>query len=169
MLQWWSSCMNWMWAGPSDPWTHQSFQDSQLHHKIIRIVGQFTFTISAPVPTTDQKNHMNFNLPSHNNAESWLVYAVCFGNFTLLLLLLFLLLLSAASMFSPSWLHRKEGFIGFLATHQNRISHCTKIKLESCWLLSKRRSRERDYDKLLRMTEADREGMWRTDSYFSHF
>jgi hypothetical protein len=41
--------------------------------------------------------------------------------------------------------------------------------LESCWLLSKRRSCERDYEKLLRMTDADREGMWRTDSYFLSF
>jgi hypothetical protein len=78
-----------------------------LHHKIIRIVGQFTFTISAPVPATDQ-NHMNFNLPSHNNAESWLVYAVCFGTSRCCCCFCFLfycLLLQC----SLSWLHRKEG------------------------------------------------------------
>jgi hypothetical protein len=79
-----------------------------LHHKIIRTVGQFTFTISVPVPTTDQ-NHMNLNIPSHNNAESWLVYPVCFGTSRCCCCCFCFFFYCLLLQFSLSWLHRKEG------------------------------------------------------------
>ncbi len=140
---------------------------TSLHHKIIRIVGHFTFTISAPVPTTDQ-NHMNLNLPSHNNAESWLVYAVCFGTSRCCCCCFCFFFYCLLLQCSLSWLHRKEG----LSASWLRIktaSPTAQLSLRVVGCFQSAGLAKGIMTSSCEWQNADREGMWRTDSYILSF